>query len=118
MTTPHETIRQALDLARRQNEVASKHKREEGHRAIARIRDHHADTIKQALSLLETHAVVPREPKHNLIKAMAESQASEDEGTHQSLCDLLDFSGENKVHIVLTAAYKAMIQAAQEAQDE
>lgn len=43
------------------------------------------------------------------IRAMAESQAVDDEGPFPFLCDLLDFSGENKRVTVLRAAWRAAL---------
>ena len=40
--------------------------------------------------------LVPLEPTHAMIKAMSESKAQDDEGDFPFMCDLLDFSGENK----------------------
>lgn len=56
--------------------------------------------------------MVPREPTYELLRAMSESVAVDDEGPFPPLFDLLDFSGENKTYTVLRAAYAAMIAAA------
>lgn len=45
-------------------------------------------------------------------RAMAESVAVDDEGSFGPLLDILDFSGENKTHTVLRAAWEAGIDAA------
>lgn len=58
------------------------------------------------------YALVPIEPTGQIIKAMAESKATDDEGQFPALCDLIDFSGENKTRSVLKAAYAAMVYAA------
>lgn len=58
------------------------------------------------------YAIVPIEPPHAIIKAMAESRAWDDEGEFEMLGDLIGFSGENKNHTVLKAAYRAAIAAA------
>lgn len=52
-------------------------------------------------------AVVPVEADYAITRAMAESRASDDEGQFEPMCDLLDFSGENKAHTVLRAAWAA-----------
>ena len=56
--------------------------------------------------------LMPKEPSHLMIAAMACSQAKDDEGEFPSMLDLLDFSGENKAHAVLKAAYHAAVDAA------
>ena len=56
--------------------------------------------------------MVPREPTYELLRAMSESVAVDDEGPFPPLFELLDFSGENKTYTVLRAAYAAMIAAA------
>lgn len=61
----------------------------------------------------EGYALVPIEPTENLLRALSESKASCSEcPEYESLGDHLGYSGENKIRIVLRAAYKAMIQAA------
>jgi phosphoserine phosphatase len=62
----------------------------------------------------EDEVVAPREPTHEITRAMSESVAVDDGGAFPSLCDLLelDFSGENKTHTVLRAAYRAAIAKA------
>ena len=55
---------------------------------------------------------VPIEPTTKIISAMASSKALDDEGYFPALVDLINYSGENKNHTVLKAAYKAMIAAA------
>ena len=59
----------------------------------------------------EGYVLVPVEPTRELISAMACSVARDDEGEFLPLMDLIDFSGENKTHTVLRAAYKAMLAA-------
>lgn len=54
------------------------------------------------------------EPSHAMIKAMAQSQAKDDEGFLPLMCDLLDFSGENKRHTVLKQAWSDAISSAME----
>lgn len=44
-------------------------------------------------------------------RAMAESQASDDEGAFEPMCDLLGFSGENKTRTVLRQAWVDAIDA-------
>lgn len=56
--------------------------------------------------------LVPIEPTVEMISAMACSKARDDEGEFPLLLDLIDFSGENKTHTVLKAAYRAMLAAA------
>ena len=56
--------------------------------------------------------LVPIEPTHEMISAMSCSEAIDDEGKFPALMDLIDFSGENKTHSVLKAAYAAMLAAA------
>jgi len=56
---------------------------------------------------------VPIEPTEEMLKAMNESKAIDDEGEFPAMMDLLDFSGENKCRAVLRAAYKAMIAISQ-----
>lgn len=53
--------------------------------------------------------LMPLEPTHEILSAMACSIARDDEGEFPSMSDLLDYSGENKTHTVLRAAYKAAI---------
>lgn len=60
----------------------------------------------------EGYVLVPVEPDHEIIQAMAESRAVDDEGEFPAMLDLLDFSGQNKTHTVLRAAYAAAITAA------
>jgi hypothetical protein len=55
--------------------------------------------------------LVPVEPTGEMIKAMAESKAVDDEGQFPALCELIDFSGENKTRTVLKAAYADMLAA-------
>jgi hypothetical protein len=106
--TTYEIIRHALDLARRQNEVASKHKREEGHCGVSRIHDEQADQMRHALSLLDSHAVVPRDPTDKQYEAASDADNIvewQPDDTNTPMQHYHDI-------------YKAMIQAAQEAQDE
>lgn len=56
--------------------------------------------------------LVPVEPTHEIISAMLCSKARDDEGEFPLLMDLIDFSGENKNHAVMRAAYASMIAAA------
>lgn len=56
--------------------------------------------------------LVPIEPTAGIIKAMSESHAVDDEGEFPSLCDLIDFSGENKTRAAIKAAYCAAVAAA------
>lgn len=55
--------------------------------------------------------LVPVKPTTAMISAMACSQARDDEGQFPSLLDLIDYSGENKTHTVLKAAYQSMLDA-------
>jgi hypothetical protein len=55
---------------------------------------------------------VPIEPTPEMISAMSCSKARDDEGEFPALLDLIDYSGENKTHAVLRAAYAAMLNAA------
>lgn len=57
------------------------------------------------------YVLAPWEPTQAILKAMAESRARDDEGEFPAMLDLLDFSGENKMRTVLSAAYKAAIAA-------
>jgi len=59
--------------------------------------------------------LVPTEPTAMILSAMATSKARDGEGTFPMLMDLIDFSGENKTHTVLKAAYVAMPAAAPKA---
>lgn len=59
--------------------------------------------------------MVPREPTTQMISAMMTSTARDDEGEFPMLMDHLNYSGENKSHTVLKAAYRAVIAAAQPA---
>jgi hypothetical protein len=61
---------------------------------------------------VEGWVMVPVEPTHAMVKAMSESKARDDEGEFPAMLDLLDFSGENKTHTVLKAAYRDMLSAA------
>ena len=74
--------------------------------AIGRIEELEAQAIPEGWQL------VPKEPTHAMISAMAESKAKDDEGEFLCLSELLDFSGENKTHTVLKAAYRAALPAA------
>jgi len=56
--------------------------------------------------------LVPRVPTREMVSAMASSSAVDDEGQFPLLMDLLDFSGENKTHTVIRAAYAAMLASA------
>ena len=60
------------------------------------------------------HARAPVEATQEIIMAMGESQAVDDEGIFPCLSDLLDFSGSNKTRVVLIAAYNAMLTASKE----
>lgn len=51
------------------------------------------------------------EPTHPQLRAMAESQARDDEGQFPSLGDMIDCSGENKTHTILREAYRAAMGA-------
>ena len=59
-----------------------------------------------------SYQILPSEPTPAMISAMATSKAVDSEGEFPMMMDLLDFSGENKSHTVLKAAYKAMLAAA------
>jgi hypothetical protein len=63
-------------------------------------------------ALPDGYVMVPLKPTHAMIKAMAESRATDDEGEFPAMLDLLDFSGENKTHTVLEAAYVAALSGA------
>lgn len=56
--------------------------------------------------------LVPIDPTHEIISAMLASKAHDEEGSFDALLDLIGFSGENKTHTVLKAAYAAMLAAA------
>lgn len=45
-----------------------------------------------------------------MVQAMAVSQAEDQEGIMPTLADLLDFSSENKLRLVLEAAAQAALQ--------
>ena len=68
--------------------------------------------LEEARKVPDGYALVPFEPTGEIIKAMAESKAIDDEGQFPALCELIDFSGENKTRTVLKAAYAAMLSAA------
>lgn len=53
-----------------------------------------------------------REPTQPILKAMAESVACDDEGEFPPVCDLIDFSGENKRRTVLVQMWRDAIDAA------
>ena len=57
-------------------------------------------------------AIIPTQPTDEMVRAAAESKASDDEGEFRPLCDLIDFSGENKTRTVIRAALTAAILAA------
>lgn len=65
--------------------------------------DNHPDDIARAVLM----AVRDDAPT----KAMAESRARDDEGEFLAMCDLLDFSGENKCRTVLRQAWADGIDA-------
>jgi hypothetical protein len=46
-------------------------------------------------------ALVPREPTEAMLQAAARSVAHDDEGSFPPVCDLIDYSGENKTRTVL-----------------
>ncbi len=47
-----------------------------------------------------------------MVRAASADRAKDDEGQFQPLCDLIDFSGENKTRTVLKSAIAAAIRAA------
>lgn len=55
---------------------------------------------------------IPVEAQYGFIRAMSESVAVDDEGEFPPMCDLLGFSGENKTHTALLAAYDAVVKLA------
>lgn len=57
-------------------------------------------------------SLVPKEPTPEMVKAMVESRARDDEGEFPALHDLIDFSGENKTRAVIMAAYRALLASA------
>ena len=57
------------------------------------------------------YVLVPIEPTQEMITAMSASKAKDSEGEFPMLLDLIDYSGENKTHAVLKAAYVAMLAA-------
>jgi phage major head subunit gpT-like protein len=79
-----------------------------------RVRESYMGSASAVLSAIEAAGwvVVEKEPTYKRIRAMSESEADDDEGRFAPLMDLLGFSGENKTHTVLRAAYRAMIAAA------
>lgn len=84
--------------------------------AVYTTKPEHGELILKAaqayLSILEGETIpMPREPNHAIISAMACSRAVDDEGEFVPMLDLLGFSGENKTHTVLRAAYNAAISA-------
>lgn len=62
----------------------------------------------------EGYQLMPIEPTHEIISAMNCSKARDDEGEFPMMVDLLDYSGENKAHTALKAAYAAAIAAQKE----
>jgi hypothetical protein len=52
------------------------------------------------------------EPTPAIIKAIAESVARDDDGEFPPVCDLVDFSGENKLRTVLAQMWRDGIDAA------
>jgi hypothetical protein len=68
---------------------------------------------QMATRSLEPETVtIPVEPQYGYIRAMSESEAVDAEGPFGPMCDLLGFSGENKTHTVLIAAYEAIVRLA------
>lgn len=57
-------------------------------------------------------AVVPKEASAEMIAAMADSRASEDEWLLAPLRDMIGFCAEDRGDGILRAAYRAMIAAA------
>lgn len=49
-----------------------------------------------------------------MVQAMATSQAQDEEGQMPTLAELLDFSGENKLRLVLEAAARAALDVIQD----
>lgn len=76
-----------------------------GAEALAQAR---ADARRDAFALLESLLV---DPPGEVIKAMAECEARDDEGPFPPLMDLIDFSGENKTRTVLRSAWTAGVEA-------
>jgi hypothetical protein len=66
----------------------------------------------------EGFAIVPTEPDFNMVRAACESKAVCDEGEHVSLSEYLDFSGENRTHIVTRQALRDAINAAPKPTDK
>lgn len=66
----------------------------------------------------EGFAIVPIEPDFNMVRAACESKAVCDEGEHVSLSEYLDFSGENRTHIVVRQALRDAINAAPKPTDK
>lgn len=60
---------------------------------------------EEGYTLDSKYRLVPTNPDHSSIKAMAESKAIDDEGEYECIMDLIDFSGENKLHTALRFAY-------------
>ncbi len=71
---------------------------------------HPAESAQQVASP-PGYKLVPLEPTQEIISAMACSQARDDEGLQLTLMDLIGFSGENKTHTLLKAAYRDAIAA-------
>lgn len=71
-----------------------------------------AATMPSHPTVPEGYVLMPIEPDHAVIRAMSASQARDDEGEFTTLGDLIDFSGDNKTHTCLRAAYAAAIDAA------
>jgi hypothetical protein len=63
-------------------------------------------------ALPDGYVMAPIKPTDAMLKAMAESRATDDEGIFPAMLDLLDFSGENKTRTVLEAAYVAALSGA------
>ena len=72
--------------------------------------EHIADTLTRPAD--GEFVMVPREATREIISAMLESRASDEEGEFPALMDLIDFSGQNKNHAVMRAAYRAALSAA------
>lgn len=63
---------------------------------------------------MTTWKLVPTEPISAMLSAMSCSKARDAEGEFPMLLDMIDYSGENKTHTVLAAAYRAAIAASPE----
>ena len=115
VTLPREVLERTLDTLGNAETVSRKQYEAELFviTAIRAALEHPQNHVPDAGNMVPAGwKLVPVEPTHEIISAMLESEAQDDEGKFPTLFDLLDFSGANKALMVVAAAYRAMLDAA------